>query len=490
MKPLNRTTSSTTLKAPERIMQFGGGNFLRAFADWIIDVLNKETDFNGSIVIIKPTEKGDYTALKEQDGLFHVAIDGVRKDTLVSEVTLVKSISRVIQPYTHWNEYLSLAEDPEMRFIISNTTEAGIKFSESDTFQDAPPKEFPAKLTIWLYHRFQHFEGAIDKGCIILPCELIEQNGDTLRAAVLQYAAHWNLGTKFTSWIKESNYFYNTLVDRIVSGYPKERSKTILEKIGYEDSLLVAGEDYHSWVIQGNQIIQKELPFEHTSLNVKFVDDIKTYREMKVRILNGAHTSMVPVGYLSGLRTVKEVMDDPLTNQFVSEILSEEITKTLQDFSTSELNDFVNTTLDRFRNPTLKHFLISISLNSTSKFVSRLLPALKEYTVTYNELPKRIVFALSCVFRFYQGVYDGETIPLNDDPVALASFKKQWKLHLTETITYQQMVSFLLRDIAIWGENLDAINGLSEAVTENLRAIEQHGVRSVIKQITDHKFLV
>ncbi len=490
MKPLNRTTSNKTQKAPERIIQFGGGNFLRAFTDWMIDILNKETDFNGSVVIVKPTEKGDYDALKKQEGLFHVAIDGVREDALVSKVVLVESVSRVIQPYTHWDEYLDLAKNPDMRFIISNTTEAGIKFSTSDTLQNIPPKEFPAKLTIWLYHRFQHFEGAIDKGCIILPCELIEQNGDTLKSTILEYATHWNLGVKFISWIKESNYFYNTLVDRIVSGYPKERSKAILEKTGYEDSLLVAAEDYHSWVIQGDKIIQKELPFAHTSLNVKFVDDIKAFREMKVRILNGAHTSMVPVGYLSGLRTVKEVMDDSLTNQFVSEILSQEITKTLQGFSTSELDDFVKTTLDRFRNPTLKHFLISISLNSTSKFVARLLPALKEYVVANNHLPKRIVFALSCLFRFYQGTYDGENIALNDNPIVLASFEKQWKLHLTEIITYQQMVSFLLRDVSIWGENLDTINGLSEAVTENLRAIEQHGARSVIKQITDHKFLV
>ncbi|WPR71091.1 tagaturonate reductase [Flavobacterium sp. NG2] len=483
MQKLNRTTANKTTIAPERVMQFGGGNFLRAFTDWMFDVLNKETNFNGSIVIIKPTKRGDYDELKEQEGLFHLALDGIRNGELVSTVTLVESVSRVIQPYTQWEEYLKLAESPDLRFIVSNTTESGIKFSEADAFNDNPPHEFPAKLIVWLHHRFQFFNGDKSKGCIIMPCELIEQNGDALHATLLQYAKHFNLSEAFIEWLNNSNYFCNTLVDRIVSGYPTDRAESILNQIGYEDPLLVAGEDYHSWVIQGPAIVQTELPFAKTNLNVQFVDDARAYREMKVRILNGAHTSLVPVAYLSGLRTVKESMDNPLILQFVNEVLSEEITKTLQNFPEKELNYFVKAVLDRFKNPTLKHFLISISLNSTSKFMARLFPALSEYTVAYDELPKRIVFSLSCLIRFYKGEFNGEAIAVNDAQPTLDFFKETWKQKEAGEITTTELVQTILSNTTIWGQNLDAMAGLSLAVAKNIEAIENNGMETEIKNI-------
>lgn len=490
MKKLDRKISGATHHTKERIMQFGGGNFLRAFADWMFDVLNEETDFEGSVVVVKPTKNGDYYELKEQEGLFHLALDGVRKGKQISSVVLVKSISRVIQPYQQWTEYLNLAENPDLRFIVSNTTEAGIRFSDSDQLHDTPPKEFPAKLTIWLYHRFQFFEGAKDKGCIMLPCELIEENGDTLQSTILQYAKHWNLGIKFITWIKQHNHFCNTLVDRIVSGYPKDRAQKILEKVGYEDKLLVASEDYHSWIIQGPKQVQEELPFAKTSLNVQFVDESKSYREMKVRILNGAHTSMVPVGYLSGLRTVKEVMDDSLVSQFVIDILTIEIKATLVEFPEETLHNFIDETLDRFKNPTLKHLLVSISLNSTSKFVSRLLPSLKEYLDITGTLPERIVLALSSLFLFYKGSYNGEEIPINDAPETITLFQKYWEQHTHEAITYMQLVSSLLQCKEIWGEDLNALPGLAQMITEHLRNIHQYGIKEVIKQIENQKSLV
>ncbi len=490
MKGLNRKTSAITKRTPERILQFGGGNFLRAYVDWMFDVLNKETDFEGSVVVVKPTERGDYSALKDQEGLFHLALDGVKDGKLISEVVLVESINRVIQPYTHWDEYIELAENPDIRFIVSNTTEAGIKFSETDKLLDQPPSEFPAKLTVWLYHRFQHFEGAKDKGCILLPCELVEQNGKALQSAILQYALQWDLGVKFMTWVKKHNYFCNTLVDRIVSGYPKGRSEDILRKIGYQDNLLVAGEYYHSWIIEGPDIVQKELPFSETKLNVKFVTDSKDYREMKVRILNGAHTSMVPVGYLAGVRTVKEVMDDQVISMFINNILTNEISTTLKGYQEGEVCNFINTTLDRFKNPTLKHLLISISLNSTSKFAARLLPAFKEYLAENKALPKRIVFALSCLFLFYKGSYNDEDIPINDDPEVMKLFKEYWKQHDTESLTYLQMVSSLLGYAQIWGEDLNVYKGLAQMITENLRSIHQYGIKEAINQIENHKSLV
>ncbi|KAA1244772.1 tagaturonate reductase [Aquimarina sp. RZ0] len=484
-------TISTRKKAPERILQFGGGNFLRAFTDWMFHVLNSTTDFNGSVVVIKPTEKGEYQELKEQDGLFHVALDGYKNGNLVSEVTLIKSISRTIHPYRQWQKYLELAEQSEMRFIVSNTTEAGIQFSDTDALDHAPPKEFPAKLTRWLYHRFQYFEGDTNKGCIILPCELIEQNGDRLKSVVLQYAEHWKLKTKFGNWIKEHNYFCNTLVDRIVSGYPTERAEKIRAQIDFEDKLLVAGEQYHSWIIQGaNDATQKELPFHKTNLHVQFVDDITEYREMKVRILNGAHTAMVPVGYLSGVRTVKEVMNDTDISTFVEELLSNEIITTLTNLPQDEVHKFVNDTLDRFRNPTLKHFLINISLNSCSKFVTRLLPAIKECVIENGQLPKRIVFAFSCLIRMYKGEYNNENINLNDNTEILDFFRNNWKKKEDKLISYEELVLVSLKNSDIWGEDLDKIHGLSKEVVQNLQFIEQLGVKATMKQITDHKSLV
>ncbi len=483
MKTVNRTTTNKPIQYPERILQFGGGNFLRAFCDWMIDVLNKQTDFGGSIVVVKPTKRGDYSELREQEGLFHVALDGVRNGTLVSEVTLVESISSVIQPYLEWEAFLATAELPEMRYIISNTTEAGIKFSEQDQITDTPPHEFPAKLTLWLHHRFTHFNGAANKGCVLLPCELIEDNGDALRKTILAYATKWNLSYDFQDWITEHNHFCSTLVDRIVSGYPKDRANEIEEKTGFNDPLLVAGEEYHSWIIKAPSFIQKELPFSKTNLNVQFVDALSSYREMKVRVLNGAHTSLVPVAYLSGLRTVKESMDNELVKNHILELLSTEVKPTLVDFSEQEIDTFINAVVDRFKNPTLKHFLIDIALNSTSKFKTRLLPAFTEYSQLNGHFPKRIAFSLACLIRFYKGEFEGQTIALNDDKTILDFFKEQWNKVDSETQTLADLVKNVLSNETILGEDLTHHNGLISFIEKALTTIENKGVARFFKTI-------
>lgn len=483
MDSLNRTTANKPVQYPVRVMQFGGGNFLRAFCDWMFDVLNKTTNFNGSVVVVKPTKRGDYTELRTQEGLFHVALDGVRNGTLVSEVTLVESVSKVIQPYTEWNDYLALAEAPEMRFIVSNTTEAGIKFSNTDKQTDCPPHEFPAKLTLWLHHRFTHFNGAADKGCILLPCELIENNGVELQRTILEYIKFWNLGQDFAAWIVNHNYFCSTLVDRIVSGFPEARKLEIATQIGFNDDLLVAGEDYHSWVIKGPKLVQNELPFAKTDLNVQFVDDLSDYREMKVRVLNGAHTSLVPVGYLSGLRTVKESMDDALVSNHVLQVLSSEIKPTLTNFSESEVDAFINAVIDRFKNPTLKHFLLAISLNSTSKFQARLLPAFREYTALNGTFPKRIAFSLACMIRFYKGSFNNETIDVNDDAQALEFFKTEWNKVDDGGQTLEALVQHTLANKTIVGDDLSNYNGLVAFVTEKIQEIENKGVKYCLENL-------
>ncbi|MGJ8732526.1 MAG: tagaturonate reductase [Cellulophaga sp.] len=482
---LDRHTAQKPVKHPVRVMQFGGGNFLRAFCDWMFDVLNKTTNFNGSVAVIKPTERGDYTALREQDGLFTVALDGIKNGETVSEVTLVESISTIIQPYTEWDKYLELAELPELRFIVSNTTEAGIQFSENDKITDCPPKEFPAKLTLWLHHRFSYFNGDKDKGCIFLPCELIENNGEALKETVIQYAKHWQLKQEFIDWILNCNHFCSTLVDRIVSGYPKDRVASLENKIGFKDKLLVAGEEYHSWVIKADELVQKELPFSKTDLNVQFVDNLDDYREMKVRILNGAHTSLVPVGYLAGLRTVKESMDNDIVSNHIFQILATEIKPTLTKFSSNEIDAFINAVVDRFKNPTLQHYLIAISLNSAAKFQSRLLPAFKDYNELNGSFPKRIAFSLASLIRFYKGSFNEEDIAIKDDSLVVEFFKNQWQMVDNKSQSVTDLVTHTLANKTIVGEDLTKYKGLVDFIAKSILEIEKNGIEESLKSLEE-----
>lgn len=475
MKKLNRKKAHLTDHRPERILQFGGGNFLRGFVDWMIDVLNKENIFNGSVVVVKPTASGDYDDLKVQDGLFHVILDGIKNGEFISRIDLVESVSRTIHPYKNWSEYLATARDSGFRYIVSNTTEAGIAFSEEDLFDNNPPGEFPAKLTRWLYERYQYFSGSVNRGCLILPCELIEQNGDALREAVLQYANYWNLDRKFQEWVMKSNYFYNTLVDRIVSGYPDARADEIKKSIGYDDALLVAGEYYHSWVISGDPIIQKELRFSETDLNVQFVDNISDYRELKVRILNGAHTSLVPVGYLAGYRTVDGCMKNDSLVQFLQNLLKEEVKLTLDFLPAGEVDEFIKTVIDRFKNPVLAHRLQDISLNSFAKFKARLLPTIKDYIVKSGDIPRHIAFALACLILFYHGEFQGEKIPLNDETRNIDFARETWKAYVAGKIGLLTLVTQFLSKLGIDRET-PLYERICSLVSENIVNIRRDGV--------------
>ncbi|MDT7830353.1 tagaturonate reductase [Pricia sp. S334] len=482
MQTLNRDIITHTNDHPLKIMQFGGGNFLRAFVDWMVDVLNAKTDFNGGIAVIKPTEGGDYSELKAQEGLFTVILDGIKNGETVEEKTLVTSVQEVVNSYTEWDTYLKLAENPDLRFIVSNTTEAGIQFNPDDSFEDTPPRQFPAKLTRWLYHRFHHFKGEASKGCVLLPCELVENNGMALKQAVLRYADHWGLAKDFKRWIDDANSFCSTLVDRIVSGYPTARADELEKELGYKDDLLVAGEYYHSWVVQASVSVQKELPFSQTNLNVEFVDDLVPYREMKVRVLNGAHTALVPVGYLAGIRLVNKVMEDEMFSSFVESLLLEEVAPTL-DFPQKIKQKFVADVLDRFRNPLLQHQLISISLNSSSKFSARLLPTLKDYLASEGNLPERIVFGLSALIRFYKGEADGNPIPLKDDPKILSFFASKWKKYDSDFLTLEDLSKSILCNTFIWNEDLTEIDGLAEKVAQNLGRIQSKGIRPALSDV-------
>lgn len=456
------------INRPLRILQFGGGNFLRAFVDWMIDVLNEETDFNGGVAIVKPTSKGDYTELRAQDGLFTVALDGLRQGELIAERRVVTCIQEVIQPYLDRVAYLATAELPGLRFVISNTTEAGIRFQEEPMPTEGMPAEFPAKLCLWLHHRFEHFgEGGRGRGCIVLPLELIQNNGDELRECILRYARHWGLTEAFQQWLLEENHFCNTLVDRIVSGYPADRAAAIAAETGHEDPLLVAGEYYHSWVISGPDLVAKELPFGKTNLNVTFTKDLDAYREIKVRILNGAHTCIVPTGYLAGLETVGEVMADDKMNAFLTSVLNDEIIPSL-DYPEAALKAFAADVLDRFRNPSIHHKLMDISLNSTSKFRIRLLPSLLAYQAKKGDLPAGIIRAFAALIRFYRGDRNEEPIALRDDALRISFIKDEWLRQQYGEQGVRNVVLHILSQEEWWGQDLNQIPGLTVALTEAL----------------------
>lgn len=316
MKQLNRTNVQAN-KYPERIIQFGEGNFLRAFVDWIIYNMNQKAEFNSSVVIVQPLENGMVNMLNEQDGLYHVNLQGLQNGKEVDSIQLIDVVSRGLNPYAQYNEFLKLAENPEMRFVISNTTEAGIAFDPSCKLEDAPAKSYPGKLTQLLFHRFKVFNGAMDKGLIIFPCELIFDNGKVLKKCIDQYIELWNLGEDFKHWFDTACGVYCTLVDRIVPGYPRDTIGQILDRIGLDDKLVVKGEIFHLWVIEAPETVEREFPADKAGLNVLFVPSEKPYHDRKVTLLNGPHTVLSPVGYLAGLNTVKECCEDPVIGQFV-----------------------------------------------------------------------------------------------------------------------------------------------------------------------------
>lgn len=479
---LNQTTYKEYKRYPERILQFGEGNFLRAFVDWKIDRMNKEADFNSGVVVIQPIDKGLVDVLNQQDGLYTLYLNGIKNGEVVSEHSVINCITRGINTYTHYDEYIALAKNPELRFIISNTTEAGIAFDEKDRLEDRPQNSFPGKLTALLYHRYKAFNGDQSKGFIIIPCELIDKNGIKLKEIILKYIELWNLEEGFKNWVLEANTFCNSLVDRIVPGYPRERIQEIQEELGYEDNLVVEAEPFHLWVIEGPAWIKEEFPADKIGLNVLFVEDMTPYRTRKVRILNGAHTSMVPVAYLYGIDTVREAVEDGIIGKFVKETIFNEIIPTL-DLPQEELEKFANDVLDRFRNPFIKHALMSISLNSMSKFETRVLPSILEFKNRKQVLPQKLTFSLAALIAFYKGERNGEKIALADDAAILEEYNKLWSGFDGTEDYLRHIVTTILANEKIWKMNLNEIEDLTDTVTKYLVEIQEKGMKGAIQGV-------
>jgi len=473
---LNRENSGLTEKLPIKFLQFGEGNFLRAFVDYLIDKMNKEAGFNAGVAVIQPTQGGLVDMLEEQNNLYTLFVRGVKKGEIVDDQRVISAIQRSLSPYTHYQEYLDLAKGEDLEFILSNTTEAGIAFDESETTLEAGPhKNFPAKVTAFLYERFKHFQGAEDKGLHIIPCELIENNGLTLKKHILQYAQLWNLEEGFPNWVENSNSFHNTLVDRIVPGYPREEKDEYEAKFDYDDNLMVVCEAFLLWVIEGDDKLRAKIPFDKIDDQVLIVDDITPYRTRKVRILNGAHTAMLAFSILDGKETVKEAIDAEFAGKFISDTVYNEIIPTL-DLSKEELTAFAEEVFDRFRNPFLKHQLSSIALNSVAKFKVRVLPSLLQYVADKKELPTNLTFALAALIRFYQGEFNGKTLPVMDDATVLERFKAIWS-----TNDLGEVVKATLSETSFWDQDLTQIPGLAEAVTKALKEIDANGIEQGYK---------
>jgi tagaturonate reductase len=470
MEKLNRKSKGLENRLPIKVVQFGEGNFLRAFVDYAFHRLNNEVDFNAGIAVVQPLKEGMVNMINDQDGLYTLFMNGIKKGEKIQDIQLISNIVKAINPYSNFADYLALAKEPALQFIVSNTTEAGIEFLDTDTPDMQPPAAFPAKLTLLLHERFQHFNGEASKAVTIIPCELIDYNSETLKKCILQYCDLWNLGAVFKKWVSEDCTYHSTLVDRIVPGYPRAEIEEYNNKLDYQDNLIVAAEPFFLWAIEGGEDLKAKLPFDKTDLNVKIVDDIRPFKMIKVRILNGAHTAMVPVSLLFGNKLVMETVNGDFTGPFVDQVISE-ISETLP-MDKNEITAYAEEVMDRFRNPFIKHALADIALNSISKFKVRVLPSLLGYYKTTKKLPTSLTFSLACLIQFYNGSWNNEALPVKDTPELVEAFKKAWELGNIESV-----VAAVLANTDFWDEDLNKVEGLSQAVVHALNEIEANGIQ-------------
>ncbi len=479
MKELNRKTANAK-QYPECIIQFGEGNFLRAFVDWIVWNMNVKADFNASVVVVQPIAQGMVDMLNKQDCLYHVNLQGLDQGVAVDSLTMIDVISRALNPYTENEAFMKLAEQPEMRFIISNTTEAGIAFDPSCKLTDVPASSYPGKLTQLLYHRFKTFHGDKTKGFIIFPCELIFLNGHKLKETIFQYIELWNLEEAFKAWFEEACGVYATLVDRIVPGFPRKDILAIQEKLQYNDNLVVQAEIFHLWVIEAPKEVAEEFPADKAGLNVLFVPSEEPYHERKVTLLNGPHTVLSPVAYLSGLNIVREACQHEVIGKYIDKVMFGELLETL-NLPKDELIQFGKDVLERFNNPFVDHQVTSIMLNSFPKYQTRDLPGLKTYFDRKGVLPSGLVLGLAAIITYYKGGKRGDDeIKIQDDVKITNLLTDLWATGCTKKVA-----EGVLNAGFIWGENLNLIPGLTEKIVYYLNTIQEKGMIHVVKEVVN-----
>jgi len=484
MEVLNKAKTGKTDR-PIRVLQFGEGNFLRGFVDYMIDIANEAGTFDGDIVIVKPIESGSLDFFHKQECQYTVQLRGVAEGNVKKLNRVVTSVADVADAYSEYEKYADYAKLDTLRFIVSNTTEAGIVYDDTDCIEFTPPKSYPGKLTRFLYERYQYFNGAEDKGVIILPVELIDDNGIQLKECVVKLANLWNLEESFIEWLNDACIFTSTLVDRIITGYPKEEEVELWREFGYEDNLIVTGEPFGLWVIESEKDISQEFPLMQAGLPVIFTDNQKPYKQRKVRILNGAHTSFVLASYLAGNDTVLESMQDELVLYFMRETIFEEIIPTLT-LPKEDLVDFADAVIMRFHNPYVKHALLAISLNSVSKWRARCLPSFLGYIEKEGSLPLHLTFSLAALLAFYTGTeirdkaligHRGEAeYCILDDIRVLEFFAENSSKGISE------FVHAALGNVDFWGQDLSLIAGAEEAVSVYLSNIRKSGMREALEK--------
>lgn len=476
--------------APERVLQFGEGNFLRAFVDYFIDMMNEKASFNSKVVLVQPIGNNHgginlKDIINEQEGLYTLYLRGFENGQQVNDKRIISCVSRCLNIYQDYEAVMVCAANPDLRYITCNTTEAGIAYDPQCQFTDAPPASYPAKLTQFLYRRFQEFGKEPGKGFVILACELIDDNGKELEKCVLKYAEQWKLEPEFTHWLKTENIFCSTLVDRIVTGFPRNEAANINEKNGYEDNIIDTGEVFGFWVIEGPESLKKELPFAEAGLPVLITDNHKPYKQRKVRILNGAHTSMVLGAFLAGQDIVRDCMHDETIVNFMNKTIYDEIIPTLS-LPKEDCLDFAAAVIERFKNPFIDHALLSISLNSTSKWRARVMPSLEGYIKQLEELPKCITASFAFYIAFYRGKEltdngllatrpNGDTYTISDDRSVLEFYYN----HRNDTAS--DLVHAVCTNKDFWGKDLTNISGFEKEVAKLLEDIETKGAYAVMK---------
>jgi tagaturonate reductase len=481
MNKLNRQTVET-ITYPERILQFGEGNFLRTFIDWIINNMNKETDFKSSVVAVQPIEHGLAELINAQDGLYHIQLKGIKDGKATEKTELIDCISRAINPYSQTEDYQKLVISEDLQFVVSNTTEAGISWKEEEFIKNGIQDSFPAKITNLLFKRFETFDGDTEKGLVFFCCELIENNASKLKELVLKHTSNWDLGEEFTEWINSSCKFCNTLVDRIVPGYPKNNIKEIQQEIGYEDHLVSIGELFHLWVVEADEEIAKRFPANKLSSDIKFVESMKTYREQKVKILNGTHTASMALSRLNNVETVQDSVEHKVLGDFMKIIIESEIAPTIVA-DEKDLEVYASKIIERFHNPFIRHEWKSISLNSISKWTARDLPTLKQYKELKGEVPKLLSLSLSALILYYKSEFNGLNFELLDDQENIDFFTKTWESYSSNGKNLIELIHAILSNNKIWQEDLTKIEGLEEQVLIHIINLMEKGVETTINEL-------
>lgn len=484
MELLNKTLTKKK-ERPVKVLQFGEGNFLRGFVDYMIDIANEKGYFDGDIVLVKPIEFGTLERLHNQECQYTVSLRGIVDGKATVQNRIITSVTDAVAAYEEYEKYSEFAKLDSLRFIVSNTTEAGIVYDENDRLEMTPPNSYPGKLAKFLYERYKHFNGAADKGLVMLPVELIDDNGIHLKECVFRQADNWGLEEEFKTWLNEACVFTSTLVDRIITGYPRDEAGKLWEEWGYEDDNIVTGEPFALWVIESDKDISDELPLVKAGLPVIFTDNQKPYKQRKVRILNGAHTSFVLASFLAGNDYVLQSMEDKLVYDFMYHTIYDEVIPTLT-LPRKELEDFAEAVITRFNNPYVKHALLSIALNSVSKWRARCMPSLLGYIENTGRLPEHLTFSIAALMAFYSGSEirekaligkrGEEEYKILDDAAVLEFFAANSGRETKE------FVNAYLSNVEFHGQDLTEVEGLADQVAAYLADIRELGMRSAMEK--------